>query len=225
MLYSSIYLLLASYLVTLFTALAKPMQQQEVFQSLSNTTTSLPQVNITKNMDDLEAYYSSIVKNVTESTINEIMESVSETFETIHQLQLSGRDNCRTSADYFKQTLKKQLSHSKKELLAAVRPSLEQVQNKSLSKEEINQYMSHQLGTIVLNPVETAHRIITQVYIHNNSQDIKSTVWKIFRMLMDKQWTETLQHEANESSALQAWLRSWLSDIEVVIKEKLDHRL
>ncbi|OBZ87375.1 hypothetical protein A0J61_04577 [Choanephora cucurbitarum] len=200
------------------------MQQQEVFKSPSNTTLSLQQVNNTQNLDQLENDYYLIVKNVTESTIHEIMESALETFETIHQLQLSGRDDCRTSANDFKQTLKKQLSQSSKELLAAVRPSLEQVQNKNLNQDELNQHMSHQLGVTVLNPAETAHRIIAEVYVHHN-KGTQSTVWKIFRMLVDKQWTDMLQHEANESSALQAWLSSWLTDIEVVMKVEFDNRL
>ncbi|KAI8051922.1 uncharacterized protein B0P05DRAFT_575633 [Gilbertella persicaria] len=171
--------------------------------------------------EELTSHYTAIVDRITESTIHEIIETAPETFLTIHQLQFTGKDYCRTSLILFIDTLEQRLNQIKTELIFAVQPSLQAI-NEPKHSLELNSRLSHQLG-LVLNPIETAHQIINQVYAQHNPP--MNIVWKIIRLFIDQHWAQTLQHEANESLALQAWLCSWLSDIEFSLKDEFDTNL
>lgn len=49
-----------------------------------------------QTIDELDSYYTTILDDVIESTINEILETAPETYLTIHELQYTGRGNCLT---------------------------------------------------------------------------------------------------------------------------------
>ncbi|KAI9478900.1 MAG: hypothetical protein EXX96DRAFT_572653 [Benjaminiella poitrasii] len=91
-------------------SMAIPIQQHQ-FALQSNTNqhypitttatiiTNIPQtkkisatyLNEYKSINELELYYSNLVTDVLETTINEILQNAPETYLTIHELQYIGR--------------------------------------------------------------------------------------------------------------------------------------
>jgi hypothetical protein len=94
--------------VFISSSLSIPIQQQASFQIESHTnnqdTTTItasaatvqkiPSASYVDNYNritDLDDFYSTIVHQVVDNTMNEIIETAPETFLTIHELQLVGR--------------------------------------------------------------------------------------------------------------------------------------
>lgn len=128
-------------------------------------------------------------------------------------------DFCRITVKNFMDVLEHQLNHHVKDnLIASIRPLLEDYNNEDIL--EYNTHISQQLGSI-LNPKQFSHEIIQKIYRQNQGEST-STVLKIWKLITDKKWTQTLQHESNESMALEAWLQSWLMDIEHSLKDDFD---
>ena len=75
---------------------AIPIQQQQHFELDHHqipSTKKIPSsyINSYKNLNELESYYSQIVGQVVDATVSEIIETASETYLTIHELQFAGR--------------------------------------------------------------------------------------------------------------------------------------
>jgi hypothetical protein len=88
---------------------------------------------------------------------------------------------------------------------------------------ELNIMMSEELATI-LDPQRVSVDIINQVYEEQQQEKINYFI-NYFRLYFDKQWAQTIHHKKNEFFALEAWLRSWLMDIEFMLKDEFDSKL
>ncbi|KAI9258332.1 hypothetical protein EDC94DRAFT_695454 [Helicostylum pulchrum] len=176
----------------------------------------LENYNILNNVDD---HYNAIVTQVLDSTISEIIETASETYLTIHELQIIGRGHCRTSATDFIKILEYELEHRVKDsLLASIRPLINRNYNEKTSIIDLNTILSEELG-LLLNAQQVADNVMKQVY---QRVDTLASVWRSFT---NKRWAETVHHERNESIALKAWLCSWLLDIEFTLKDMFDSQI
>ncbi|KAI8643252.1 hypothetical protein BD408DRAFT_431629 [Parasitella parasitica] len=179
-------------------------------------------INTYNNINALESYYRKIVNQVIDDTVSEIMETAPETYLTIHELQFAGRDYCRITLKSFMAALQEELSHHIKDsLIASIRPLLESYDGGII---EYNQRISHQLG-LILNPEDLSRRIIRKVYYQNQKSKATSTVLKIWKLLVDQQWAQTVRHESNESKAVEAWLRAWLVDVEYSLNDEFDAKI
>lgn len=121
------------------------------------------------------------------------------------------------------QLLANQLNRQmKNSLLVSVRPLVDhyyvEKQNDILG---LNTIISQQLGLIV-NPSQLSNQIVQQLYPPSQEEQKFSLIWKFW---FDKKWTQTIHHEKNELKALEAWLRSWLMDIEYILKDEFDSRV
>lgn len=107
----------------------------------------------------------------------------------------------------------------KNNLLISVQPLLQTFYS-DMSIPDLNNVMSQQLG-LSLNPEQVSKDIIKQLYQHEN----QGIFTKHIRPLFDKKWAQTIHHEKNEFFALEAWFRSWLMDIEALLKDEFDARI
>ncbi|EPB87857.1 hypothetical protein HMPREF1544_05386 [Mucor circinelloides 1006PhL] len=207
---------------------AIPIQQQQHFQLDHHSippTKKIPSsyINTYKNINELESYYSNIVNQVVDTTVSEIIETAPETYLTIHELQFAGREYCRITLKGFLDVLEHELTHHIKDnLLASIRPLLEGYNKNDVI--EYNHYISQQLGSI-LNPKQFSQNIIRAVYHENQDNKDSSTVYKIWKLITNPTWAQTVHHESNESMALEAWLHSWLMDIEYTLKDDFDAKV
>jgi hypothetical protein len=113
-----------------------------------------------------------------------------------------------------------QLNHRVKDsLLTSIQPLVEQYNDNDII--QFNHDISQQLG-LVLSPKQLSHQIIQQVYQAIDNSHIIARIWKL---ITDKQWAETRQHERSESIAIEAWLRSWLMDIEFALQDEFDSNI
>jgi hypothetical protein len=233
---------LASLCIT--TSIAKPtllarqtiLQQDPVIPAYINQVPSQAAKQRQLNIDALDSYYTTILTNIIESTSNEILESAPETYLTIHELQYAGRGNyffipyivglivmieyCRVSSQNFMMVLDQQLNHRvKNNLLVSIRPLVNRYNGIDII--QFNHDMSRQLG-LILNPKQLSHQIIQQVYQAIDNSHIAIRIWKL---ITDKQWAKTRKHETNESIAIEAWLRSWLMDIEYALQDEFDSNI
>lgn len=112
--------------------------------------------------------------------------------------------------------------HIKDNLLASIRPLLEGYDKNDVI--EYNHYISQQLGSI-LNPKQFSQNIIRAVYHENQDNKDTSTAYKIWKLITNPTWAQTVHHESNESMALEAWLHSWLMDIEDILKDDFDAKV
>ncbi|KAI9361308.1 hypothetical protein BD770DRAFT_441331 [Pilaira anomala] len=207
-------------------SLVVPIQQQS-FQTTSsfpvevNSIKKVPSLLSLENdslLNNLEAYYSKIATEVLDSTISEIMETVSETYLTIHQLQFAGREYCHISVAQLMQVLEYELEHQVKDsLLGSIGPLIKLNYKENTNLMELNTMISEQLGLLV-NAKQVADNVMKQIY-QEKGETYFSSIWK---SMFDKKWAETVRHERNEIMALKAWLSSWLLDIEFTLKDTLD---
>jgi hypothetical protein len=108
----------------------------------------------------------------------------------------------------------------KNSLLVSVRPLITTLFYENTTNQiELNAMMSQELGNL-LNPQRVSLDIIQQVYPKETLNIIN-----YFRLLFDKTWSKTMHHKKNELFALEAWLRSWLMDIEFMLKDEFDSNL
>lgn len=127
---------------------------------------------------------------------------------------------CRVSIHDFMMVLSHQLNHEVKySLIASVRPLVEKYNDDNII--EFNHDISQQLG-LVLNPKQLSHQIIQEIYQPIDHNHLIVRIWK---MITDKLWVETKQHERNESIAIETWLRSWLMDIEFTLQDEFDFNI
>ncbi|CEP15940.1 hypothetical protein [Parasitella parasitica] len=173
------------------------------------------------NINALEAYYIKIVDQVINDTISEIMETAPETYLTIHELQFA--DYCRITLERFMAALQADLDyHIKYSLIASIRPLLEGYDNDDII--EYNQRISHQLG-LLLDPQHLSHKIIQKVYHENQRNKNTGIMLKMWKLLTDQQWAQTVRHESNEAMAIEGWLRSWLLDVEYSLNDEFDAKI
>ncbi|KAG2229870.1 hypothetical protein INT48_005146 [Thamnidium elegans] len=176
----------------------------------------LENYTILNNLDD---HYSAIVTQVLDSTISEIIETASETYLTIHELQIIGRGHCRASATDFIKILEHELEYRVKDsLLTSIRPLINKNYNQKTSIIDLNTILSEELG-LLLNIQQVVDNVMKQVY---QQADTLASVWRSFT---NKKWAEIVHHERNESIALKAWLRSWLLDVEFTLKDVFDSKI
>ncbi|KAI7901843.1 uncharacterized protein BX663DRAFT_552756 [Cokeromyces recurvatus] len=177
-------------------------------------------------LNELELYYSKIVNNVIDSTLNDIFESAPETYLTIHELQFIGKDQCQTSLQGFMQTLQYYLNNNKvkNDLLPSIRPLLLDHDDKE-SLQEFNVYLSKQLSSI-LDPENLSRQIIQSFYQYSKNEDNKWILLsKIWKLITDKKSIKSIHHERNESLALKAWLNSWLMNIQFILNNEFDSQI
>jgi hypothetical protein len=105
----------------------------------------------------------------------------------------------------------------KNDLLVSVRPLIDHYYpEKHDDILELNTIISQQLG-LILNPSQLSNHMVQQLYPQSSSK-----WWKVW---FDKKWAQRIHHEKNELNALNAWLRSWLMDIEYILKDEFDLRI
>lgn len=223
----------ASVFFSICSSLAIPIHQQAPFQLTSDSTVVEPTqlktiikvpstsyIESYKLLDTLDNYYHPIVEKVVGTTIKEVKETARETFLTIHELQWIGREHCRISVNAFTDLLSRELDRQvKNNLLISVQPLLQTFYS-DMSIPDLNNVMSQQLG-LLLNPEQVSKDIIKQLYHHEN----QGIFTKHIRPLFDKKWAQTIHHEKNEFFALEAWLRSWLMDVETLLKDEFDAKI
>ncbi|KAI7897068.1 uncharacterized protein EV154DRAFT_116205 [Mucor mucedo] len=168
--------------------------------------------------DSLDSYYSRISEKVLDNTISEIMEAAPESYLIIHELQLIGKDYCRSQLENLLEVLEHNLNHKvRNSILSSIRPLVDGIADKRADLIELNTVMSQQLGSI-LSAKAVASNIIRQIY----QEDKNSYIVQFWKLHSDKIWAETVHHELNEFIALEAWLHSWLMDFEYIFKEAFD---
>jgi hypothetical protein len=82
-----------TFLIIVSITYAIPIQQEFIhitYPAIKQTSTN---DHLYLRLDQLEKYYSNIVNKAFDSNVDEILESMPETFLTIHELQLLGKGN------------------------------------------------------------------------------------------------------------------------------------
>lgn len=114
--------------------------------------------------------------------------------------------------------LEHDLNHKvRNSVLSSIRPLVDGIVDKKADMIELNTLMSQQLGSIISTKA-VASSIIRQIY----QEDKNSAIVQFWKLHSDKIWAETVHHELNEFTALEAWLHSWLMDFEYIFKEEFD---
>ncbi|KAI9277198.1 hypothetical protein BDA99DRAFT_430310 [Phascolomyces articulosus] len=174
----------------------------------------------------LSEYYENIVDQVMATLTEEITLSAPRSYMSIHHY---GR--CRTSLRSFVHDLRDHLNLMRANLLGSIRPLVESnlpnitVIGARLTEDilALNRHICLQLG-LILNVEEAADIIINQsMPTHDiDEMDEKEAL----------AWLETLRRESEqqeeqrpESRALTHWLRSWLSEVEEILKVQFDERV
>ncbi|KAI8968178.1 hypothetical protein BDF20DRAFT_165404 [Mycotypha africana] len=227
--------ILAAFLLYLFSLSicclnAQPLakqQQQQLASYSSSIKTSIPASYLKRyqNMNEFERYYTNIVNLAMDEVVRDLIETAADTYYTIHELQFVGKDYCNLIYTDITHSLEYQMNHKVRyRLLAAIRPLIDIYydQNKKVkSIIELNHFIGQQLG-LILNAHHLSDQIIRQISDSKSTNNILQRLWKL---VTNRKYAEARQHELNESIALQAWLQSWLTDIEFIVTEDFDSNL
>lgn len=213
-----------TFLIIVSITYAIPIQQEFIhitYPALKQTSTN---DHLYLRLDQLEKYYSHIVNKAFDSNVDELLESMPETFLTIHELQLLGKGNnlkftlslynnpffhieyCQTSLFNFLQILEVELKNSKNNALVSIRPMLETNLRSGVDSLQLN---------LLFDPNHLAASIIHKLYASD-----MTAVDKIIQSLKSSSFRLRSHHEKNEAMALKAWLQSWLMDIEFALNEE-----
>ncbi|CAO3685258.1 unnamed protein product [Rhizopus stolonifer] len=176
-----------------------PMQQEIIQQARYPEIKQIPANNFYSALDRLDKDYSEIINRIFDSNLNELFESVPETFLTIHELQAYGKDYCQTSLFNFVQVLEAELEKSRNNLLISIRPLLE-IKNSPVD---------------LFNPDQVATNVIKQLYVSD-----MTVLDRIIRLFKSSSFRLRMYHENKEASALKAWLHSWLVDIKFALNQE-----
>jgi hypothetical protein len=82
-----------TFLIIVSITYAIPIQQEFIHITYPAIKQASTNDHLYLRLDQLEKYYSNIVNKAFDSNVDEILESMPETFLTIHELQLLGKGN------------------------------------------------------------------------------------------------------------------------------------
>ncbi|KAI8887388.1 hypothetical protein K501DRAFT_283349 [Backusella circina FSU 941] len=166
-------------------------------------------------MNEIQENYSQIINQVMTETIQDIKDVAQDSFKTIHQLQIMGKEYCRTSIDDFTQTLDSKLKQAKFQLITASATLIKDnthiiINDPSNSSELISQKLD-----ALLSPETLSKDIVQSSMNQEHFEFIKYLIHGNKYYLMNR-------HEKNEAAALYAWIHSWLTDVKYSLKREFD---